>query len=33
MEILGAVVWTSSVVKIKELLSFCREFSTLCIED
>ena len=27
------VVCTSSVVKIKEYLPFCREFSISCIED
>ena len=27
------VVWTSQVVKMKEHLPLCREFSILCIED
>ena len=33
MEILGVVVCTSRVMKVKERLPFCREFRTLCIED
>ena len=32
-EIAGVVVCTSNVVKIKEHLLFCGEFSILCIED
>ena len=27
------VVCSSRIVKFKELLSFCRKFSALCIED
>ena len=33
MEIIGLVVSTSRVVKMKGHLPFCREFRTLCIED
>ena len=33
VEIAGVVACTSRVVKMKEHLSFCREFSLLCIED
>ena len=33
VEIVGVVVYTSRVVKMKEHLPFCREFSILCIED
>ena len=33
VKIVRMVTCRSSVVKIKEHLSICREFSTLCIED
>ena len=33
MEIIGVVVCTSSVLKMKEHQPFFREFSILCIED
>ena len=33
MDIVGVVVCTSRVEKMKEHLPFCREFSILCIED
>ena len=33
MDIVALVVCTSSVVKMKEHLPFCREFGILCIED
>ena len=33
MEIVGVVVCTSRVVEMKGHLPFCREFSTLFIED
>ena len=33
MEIAGVVVFTSKIVKLKQYLPFCRELSTLCIED
>ena len=33
VEIVALVVCTSRVVKMKEHLPFCREFSILCIED
>ena len=32
MEIVGVVVCTSRIVKMKEQLSFCKEFSILCNE-
>ena len=32
-EFVGVVVCTSTVVKMKEYLAFCREFSILCIEN
>ena len=32
MEIIGAVVYTSRVLKMKEHKPFFREFSILCIE-
>ena len=33
VEIVALVACTSRVVKMKEHLPFCREFSILCIED
>ena len=33
MKIVGVVVCTNRVLKMKEHLTFCREFSKLCIED
>ena len=33
MEIVGVVICTSSVLKMKEQLPFSREFSILCIVD
>ena len=33
VEIVGVVVCTSRVVKMKEDLPFYRKYSTLCIED
>ena len=33
VEIVGVVVCTSRVVKMKEHLPFYRKYSTLCIED
>ena len=33
MEIVGLVIFTIRVLKMKEHLPFCREFSILCIED
>lgn len=33
LEIVGAVVRTNGIVKMNEHLTFCKEFSTLCIED
>ena len=33
MKIVGVIVCTKGVVKIRELLSCCREFSILFIED
>ena len=32
-EIVGVAVYTNRIVKMKEHLPFCREFSILCIED
>ena len=33
VEIAGMIVSTNRVVEMKEHLSFCKEFSILCIED
>ena len=33
VEIVGVVACTSRIVKMKENLPFCKEFSILCIED
>ena len=33
MEIIALLVCSTRVVKMKEHLPFCREFSILCIED
>ena len=33
VEIVGVVLYTSKVLKIKEHVLFCREFSTICIEN